>query len=109
VGYKPSPATEVALAVASEVALAVVSEVALAVASEIELGFSPASSAAAKRPNRSAEGRSKARRAKRLNIAFVFAVVLALAFFFCVFSPKNACQAQKPSKPLKQKEIEFEI
>jgi hypothetical protein len=48
-------------------------------------------------------------RAKRLNIAFVFAVVLALAFFFCVFSPKNACQAQKPPNSLKQKKIELQV
>jgi hypothetical protein len=40
---------------------------------------------------RSAEGRSEARRAKRLIIAFVFAVVLALAFFLR-FPPKNPCQ-----------------
>jgi hypothetical protein len=46
-------------------------------------------------------------RAKRLIIAFVFVVVLALAFFFGVFSPEIACQAPKPPNSLKQKKIEL--
>jgi hypothetical protein len=40
-------------------------------------------------------------------IAFVFAVVLALAFIFRVFSPKIACQAPKPPNYHKAKEIEL--
>jgi hypothetical protein len=34
---------------------------------------------------------------------------IAVAFFFCVFRPKNACQVPKPPKSLKQKEIEVEV
>jgi hypothetical protein len=45
-----------------------------------------------------------ARRAKRLVIAFAFAV----EFSFRVFSPKIACQAPKPPKPHKAKGIEWE-
>jgi len=41
--------------------------------------------AAPKRRYRSAEDWSEAPRAKRLNSAFVFAVVLALAFYFSRF------------------------
>jgi hypothetical protein len=34
-----------------------------------------------------------------------FAFVFAIAFFFCVFGPKNACQAHKPPKPLTSIEL----
>jgi hypothetical protein len=51
----------------------------------------------------SAEDWSEARRAKRLIIAFAFAV----EFIFRVFSPKIACQPPKPSKHHKAKEIEL--
>jgi hypothetical protein len=34
---------------------------------------------------------------------------LILAFIFRIFSPKIACQAPKPPKPLKSKEIELEF
>jgi hypothetical protein len=44
---------------------------------------------------RSAEGRSEARRAKRLIIAFVFAVVLALAFFSAFSAPKTHVKSQE--------------
>jgi hypothetical protein len=36
-----------------------------------------------------------------------FAVVAALVFIFRVFSPKIACQVQKPPKSLKQNKIEL--
>ena len=62
--------------------------------------FTHAVKSRAERRYRSAEGRSEAQRAKRPNIAFVFAVVLALAFIFRVFSPKIACQVPKPLIPL---------
>jgi hypothetical protein len=54
---------------------------------------------------RSAEGRSEARRAKRLIIAFVFAVVLALAFFSAFSAPKTHVKSQNiyslPSKNIR--------
>jgi hypothetical protein len=53
-----------------------------------------------RRRYRSAEGWSEAVGKATDLIAFVFAV-----FFFCVFSPKIACQAPKPSKPVNHKEI----
>jgi hypothetical protein len=44
-----------------------------------------------RRPNRSAEGWSEARRAKRL--------IYCLCFYFLCFRPKSACQAPNPPNP----------
>jgi hypothetical protein len=78
-----------------------------AIAVGIEPGFSPASKPAAKRPTALPKAGAKPAGRSDLNIAFVFAVVPALAFFFRVFSPKSACQAPKPPNSLKQKTIEL--
>jgi hypothetical protein len=66
---------------------------------QVEPGFSPASKSG-RNPYRSAEARSEGEGEAADLIAFVVAIV-----FFSVFSPKIACQAQKPSKPLNNKEI----
>jgi hypothetical protein len=64
----------------------------------LERGFSPASTQTAKRAYRSAEGWSE---------ATDYCLCFCLFFIFCVFSPKNACQAPKPPNSLKQNKIEL--
>jgi hypothetical protein len=73
----------------------------------IRAGLQPSVQPAAKRRYRSAEGSSEARRTKRLIIPFVFFTYTNTQLFFCVFRPKNACQAPKPPNSLKQKKIEL--
>jgi hypothetical protein len=45
--------------------------------------------------------------AKREDLVLLLALALASKKVFCVFSPKTACQAPKPPKSLKQKEIDL--